>query len=107
MPRGAPQAGLALDAAVGLALSAAFAFSDTSFMAVPTRAGPWLGMMDPPAWGRVALAVAAAFVAAWSLRRAPRELKKPLLASPRSSSPSFPSPPVASCPSSRSRGARW
>lgn len=79
-PGGSTVTGLALDAAVALALSLAFAFWATSFMAVPTRAGTWLGVVDPPRGGRLALALAAASAAAWSLRRAPRELKKPLLA---------------------------
>ncbi len=79
-PGEAADTGLALDAAVGLVLALAFASWGTSFMMVPTRAGPWLGVVDPPRWGRLALALAAAFAVAWSLRRAPRELKKPLLA---------------------------
>jgi hypothetical protein len=63
-----------------LALSLLVAFWSTASMAVPTRAGWWLGAVDLPGPGRLALALATGLVGAWCMRRAPRELATPLLA---------------------------
>ena len=69
----------ALDAGVAGAVALALALWDSRFHVVPTTAGLWRGISDPPGLTRVVLSVVAGIVVALFVRGAPRRWRTPLL----------------------------
>src|SRR5687768_13969967 len=76
-PRGS---GLWLDAGVALAAALAVALWDTRWRVVPAENGEWRGLTDPPTAARVGIALLAGFVCAAVFSRAPRSVRRPVLA---------------------------
>lgn len=69
----------ALDAGVAVAVAVAAGFWHASFHVVPTDTGSWRGISDPPSAARAAVALALGGLVAWSLRRFPADVRRPLL----------------------------
>lgn len=65
---------------MALALSLAAALWDTRWRIVPTDRGEWRGLTDPPAAARVVLALVAGLMGAALVCRAPRRVRRPVLA---------------------------
>src|SRR5262245_12711592 len=70
----------AVTAGVGIALGLALALWDTRFHVLPTAAGVWRGISDPPGALRVILSAAAGAAVALATRRATSGERLPLLA---------------------------
>jgi NAD+ kinase len=75
----ADRASLSLDAGVALALAVPVALWQARVHAVPTAAGLWRGVSDPPGAGRLLLAAAVGIAGAFLLRRRPPAVRRPLL----------------------------
>jgi hypothetical protein len=71
-------------------LALPIALARTTFLVVPTEAGLWRGIANPPGIGRLALAAAVAALAAWFAHRLPRRACYPLLAGLLAAAPLVP-----------------
>src|SRR5438552_5247909 len=69
----------AIGAAVAAAVALALALWDSRFHVVPTSAGLWRGISDPPGALRIGLSIAAGVAVALLLRRAPRRWRAPII----------------------------
>ena len=79
-----------LDAALAIAIGIAVALFGVHFLAVPTTAGEWRAVVDPPGLIRVALSVLLGGGLAWLARRQDRLLKTPVLALGLAAAPLLP-----------------
>src|SRR5204863_673462 len=72
-------ADLALDVAVAGAIALALALWDSRFHVVPTAAGSWRGISDPPSLVRVVLSLLGGAAGALATRGSPRRWRTPLV----------------------------
>ena len=77
-PGGGRRAGWPAILAGGLGVALFLALAGTEFHVVPQAAGAWRGLIDPPGWPRLGLALAGGVLAALALRRAAAAVARPL-----------------------------
>jgi hypothetical protein len=71
---------LTLSVAVAFAAAAPIALAGSTALVVPTSAGLWRGLVDPPGLARLSAAALAGGLVAWLTRRWPPSLCTPILA---------------------------
>ncbi len=77
-PGGGRGAGWPAIVAGSLGVALFLALAGTEFHVVPQATGAWRGLIDPPGWPRLGLALAGAVLAALALRRAAAPVARPL-----------------------------